>query len=126
MRREGPARLESRQSHRGAEVGRIHPGGEGEVRVQLGAGLGDALLAQARPGQGLAGPGQLHPFSRRVERGGQGALRAGFPVPREELPPNQADAAGQEYSGLGEILLQLEEDQDKNKSDGSASQVGAL
>ena len=35
----------------------VYPGGEGEARLQRGAGAGHVFLAQKRPGPRPAGPG---------------------------------------------------------------------
>ena len=42
-----------------------------------------------------------------MERGGQGPVRAGLPVPREVVPQDTADVARQEYSGSRQVLLQV-------------------
>ncbi len=45
-----------------------------------------------------------------MERGGQGAVRAGFPVSRKIVSPDPADAAGQVHRAARQVLLRMEED----------------
>lgn len=55
------------------------------------SGSWHVVMAQTRCGALAGRPGQLHAIPRRVDRGGQGAVRAGLQLPREELPPHPAD-----------------------------------
>lgn len=91
VRRQGFAGVVASTRNSRKQTGRVHHAGQGALRIQRRAGLGHAVLAQARSREGGHRPGQLHSVSRRVEQGGQGSVRTSISVPWKVLPSHPSD-----------------------------------